>query len=262
MGIKQTGVALAGTVTALVAPPLALAFGWQGALAAIAVATAGAGLAGFLVYRDRAAEPSASGGPRPRLGALLANRDLMLLCAATLLLAGVQLSLVNFLVLFLRDALGYSVAAAAPLLALAQLSGVVGRVGWGVVSDRWFGGERRPVIRLIAALAALGALGLSAVDAAVPGLVLAALVVLAGGSAIGWNGVNMTFVAELAGRRQSASAAGLNLTSSGLGILFGPPLFGALVDATGSYPLGFQCLAGAALAALLLVQLIRPRPPA
>jgi MFS family permease len=69
-------------------------------------------------------------------------------------------------------------------------------------------------------------------------------------------------VAELAGREQSASAAGLNLTTSSLGIVFAPPLFGALVDATGSYPLGFGALALLALGSLLLLLAIRPPAPA
>ena len=259
MSIKQTGVALAGTLTALVVPPLALAYDWRGALGAVGVATAVAGLVAFLAYRERPAEPDVPGRPIAGMRHLLANRNLMLVCGATLLLAAVQLSVVSFLVLFLGDRLHYPVEAAASLLALAQLSGVVGRIGWGVVSDRLFAGRRRPALAAIALLAALGMLGLSLADATTPAPLLAGLIVLIGGSAIGWNGVSMTFVAELAGRRQAASAAGLNLTSSGVGILIAPPLFGALVDATGSYALGFQALAAVALGVLLLVQAIRPQ---
>ena len=80
----------------------------------------------------------------------------------------------------------------------------------------------------------------------------------AGVSAVGWNGINMTFVAELAGRQASATAAGMNLTASYLGIMILPPLFGFLVDLTGSYTSAFQVGAAASLASLALVMMIRP----
>jgi MFS family permease len=81
--------------------------------------------------------------------------------------------------------------------------------------------------------------------------------VITGLTAVGWNGINMTFVAEVAGRRASATAAGLNLTGSYLGIIFGPPLFGLLVDATGSYVPAFLAAGCLGLVALALVSRIR-----
>jgi hypothetical protein len=112
---------------------------------------------------------------------------------------------------------------------------------------------------LIGVLAAASAVGLSLIDTQAPLPVLAALLFTAGLSSIGWNGINMTFVAELAGRRASATAAGFNLTASYLGILTFPPIFGALVDAAGgSYSAAFQVGAGAYGVALLLLWRIRP----
>jgi ACS family hexuronate transporter-like MFS transporter len=82
--------------------------------------------------------------------------------------------------------------------------------------------------------------------------------VVAGVSAIGWNGINMLFVTELAGRATSATAAGMNLTSSYLGVMLFPPIFGYLVDMSGSYTTAFLAGAVASLASLLLLWPIRP----
>lgn len=257
MGIKQTGVALAGTITALVLPPLALMLGgWRGALAAVSLITACWGFIAWLAYRDPPDEREATAvaaSPRVGIHALLRNRPLMLMCVACSLLAAVQLSLVNFLVLFLRDSLALAPEDGARLLALAQGSGVVGRVAWGGVSDRAFGGRHRLEMMVIATIAMLCLLGLAFLAPTLPYPLLAVLIMLAGASSIGWNGVSMIYVAALAGRRQAAQAAGLNLTCCHLGIVLAPPLFGALVDATASYTLGFSALAVAAFGAVLLL---------
>jgi ACS family hexuronate transporter-like MFS transporter len=260
MGIKQTGVALAGAIMGLVVPLLAAPLGWRGTLGAIGWFTMVAGLVAWLLYREH---PDAHAGQaRTRtegagLRTLLTNRNLMLLCATSVFLAAVQLSLIGFMVLFLNERLGYQVAVAGGLLALAQASGVVGRIGWGLVSDLLFGGRRKGVMMIIAGGSSLSAFGFSLIGPDVPLLALWALLVMTGLSAVGWNGINMTFVAELAGRRSSATAAGLNLTGSYLGILFGPPLFGVLVDASGSYGPAFLAAGCLGLVALALVSLIR-----
>ena len=50
----------------------------------------------------------------------------------------------------------------------------------------------------------------------------------------------------------------MNLTSSYLGIMVGPPIFGYLVDVSGSYTTAFIVGAAASLASLLLLWPIRP----
>jgi sugar phosphate permease len=84
------------------------------------------------------------------------------------------------------------------------------------------------------------------------GLLIAALMLL-GFTIVGWNGVTMLFVAELAGRRAASTAAGLNLSFSFVGIMFGAPMFGAIVDNTGSYGTAFQFSAAVSLFALLVL---------
>jgi MFS transporter, ACS family, hexuronate transporter len=261
MGIKQTGVALAGVILGVLVPPLATAFDWRGALVALGLLTAGSGLLAWLLYRDREVDRDGHARTRrPGFGAVMKDRGLLLLGGVTWIYAGVQLSLVGFLVLFLRERFGLSTQAAGALFSLAQAGGVVGRIGWGLFSDALVGGRRKPVMALIGGLAAASAVALSLMGSGAPVPLLAALLFVAGLSSIGWNGINMTFVAELAGRQASATAAGFNLTASYLGIMTFPPIFGALVDATGgSYTVAFQVAAGAYVIALLLLSRIHPR---
>jgi sugar phosphate permease len=262
MGVKQTGVALAGMICGLIVPPIGEAVGWRGTILALGVLTVAAGLISWVVYRDR---PDDTGGTakaaRPGLGTVIRNRNLLFLSGVTFLYAGVQLSLAGFMVLFLRDRVGMSVAEAGAMLALAQAGGIVGRIGWGIVSDVVFGGRRKIVMAIFSVMAALSSVVLAMTGPETPRLVLLITLAVAGVSAIGWNGINMLFVAEIAGRQASATAAGLNLTCSYLGIMVGPPIFGYLVDVTGSYSTAFLVGAAASLASLLLLAPIKPPPP-
>jgi MFS transporter, ACS family, hexuronate transporter len=261
MGIKQTGVALAGVILGIVVAPLATDFDWRGALVALGLLTAAAGVTAWLLYRDRVGEARVDTSvPRSGLGAIVSNPGLLLLGGVTWIYAGVQLSLVGFLVLFLKERFGLNNRDAGALFSLAQAGGVIGRIGWGLFSDALLAGRRKPVMGVIGLLAASTAVGLSLLNGTTPMPVLVALLFVAGLSAIGWNGINMTFVAEIAGRRASATAAGFNLTASYLGILTFPPIFGALVDASGgSYTAAFQVGAAAYGLALLLLWRIPTR---
>lgn len=66
----------------------------------------------------------------------------------------------GYLVLYLRDVVALSLIAADAYLALAQASGMAGRVAFGVLSDRAFGGRRRPTLLLAGVGSMAGALAL------------------------------------------------------------------------------------------------------
>jgi sugar phosphate permease len=262
MGIKQTGVAVAGMICGLIVPPLGEAVGWRGTVLVLGVLTVAAGLISWGLYRERPDDPSTGPKPaRPGLSTVIRNRSLLLLSGVTFLYAGVQLSLAGFMVLFLTEKVGMGIAEAGAMLALAQAGGIVGRIGWGVVSDVVFGGRRKIVMAIFSVMAAVSSIVLAFTGPETPRIVLLLTLAVAGVSAIGWNGINMLFVAEIAGRQASATAAGLNLTCSYLGIMVGPPIFGYLVDMTGSYTTAFFVGAAASLASLLLLAPIKPPPP-
>ncbi|MCC7371065.1 MAG: MFS transporter [Chloroflexi bacterium] len=258
MGVKQTGVALAGMICGLAVPPLGQAIGWRGTILVLGVMTVLSGVLAWVLFRDRPDDPSAGPKPpRPGFLTVARNRSLLLLSGVTFLYAGVQLSLAGFMVLFLTEKVGMGVTEAGAMLALAQAGGIVGRIGWGIVSDVLFGGRRKIVMAIFSVMAAVSSVVLSLTGPDTPRIVLLVTLAVAGVSAIGWNGINMLFVAEIAGRQASATAAGFNLTASYLGIMVGPPIFGILVDMTGAYTTAFQVGAAASLASLCLLALIK-----
>src|SRR5262245_50939071 len=88
---------------------------------------------------------------------------------------------------------------------------------------------------------------------------LAALTAFFGSVGIGWNGVQHTWLAELAGPRAAGAAVGLGLALSSAGGTVGPLLFGHVLQATGGYRWPWLGLAGAMVVALGLLALVRER---
>jgi sugar phosphate permease len=237
MGIRQIGIPLGAMVASLVLPPLALLAGWRGALAAAGgLAIAGAALCWGLYREPPSSEPAKAGLPALiSYRTILRNRGLWLISAYSIAMIAAQFTFSLYLVVFSTERLGLSVVAAGELLALAQAMGVVARIGWGVLSDRAFGGNRRPAMAIVAVLAGVGAIAFSFLRFGAPLWLVASIVMVLGLSAIGWQGLYVTAVSELVGQAAAGSALGLSLAVTQLGVVIAPPLFGLLVDATGSY---------------------------
>lgn len=264
VGLKQVGLPFGGMVGAAVLPVLALALGWRSAVVVAAAGIAAGAAASVLLYRDPpalAAAATAPGESSP-MRAVLANRDLWLVAVATLIFAALQTVLVAFLVLYLQGMVGLSLLAASRYLVLAQAGGMAGRVVFGVLSDRAFGGRRRLPLAIAGTGSALCTLGLALAGPGVPAIGLAALCLIFGIVGIGWNGVQHTLMAELAGPRVAGTAVGFGLALSSIGVTVGPPVFGACVERVGGYRgpwIGLAATMGVALCLLALVRERRPR---
>lgn len=158
-----------------------------------------------------------------------------------------QTCLAAFFVSYLKLELGMSLASAGLLFAVTQMAGVVGRIVWGMSSDRWL------VPRLQLALLGLGA-GISSLGVAAfaPDWSIASMMlvsVLIGSTAVGWNGVMLSEVARLAPEGEVGTATGGTQMFTFGGAVFGPVLFALLVAATDSYALCFAVASVPALAA-------------
>lgn len=261
VGIKQAGFPLGGALGALLLPALAGRLGWRGALGtAAALMGVTAILAGGL-YREPPVPPGdTAAGSGARIAAVLRNGPVWLVSVATFLFAGVQVAWISYLPLYLSEVVGLSVAAAGAVLGQAQVAGALGRVGFGVVSDRVFGGRRRVVLALAGVATGLLAALTAAVGPETPLPAVSLLALGFGLTGIGWNGVHHTLVAELAGRAAAATAVGLCLAVSSVGVIVGPPLFGLAADRLGAYGWGWYGLGLAmALALALLAPVREPR---
>ncbi len=237
VGLKQVGLPLGGAVGASIMPPLALWLGWRAAVALPASLIAALGVLTWLLYRDPPAAADAGAavvGPASLRG-VLANRDLWLVASATLVFAGMQTVWMSFLVLYLTEVVRVSLVHAGRYLVMAQLTGMAGRVIFGMLSDRLFGGRRRIVL----VIAGVGSTACSFVMAGTgPGTgswVLAPLALCFGFFGIGWNGVQHTLMAELVGPRGAGTAIGLGLAISSFGVTICPPIFGLAAEWLGGF---------------------------
>lgn len=261
--IKQTGVPLGGVLAGALVPAL-LVLGWRGALLAVAAANVACALVAqplrASLDADRAPDRAVVLGSLAQpIRVVLANPALRRLAGCSFLFSIAQLSLTTYLVTYLHDALAYGLVAAGLALAVTQTAGVVGRVLWGYVADRWLGA--RHMLAVLAALVSVSAVLTASLHGGMPTLLVLALLALFGASAIGWNGVYLAEVAREAPAGQASVATGGTLAITFLGVVMGPPAFGALSGASGNYRSGFIAVAVALLVCLLL--LLRPlRKPA
>lgn len=258
VGLKQVGLPFGGALGALIMPPLAIWLGWRAAVALSATVIALLAGLSWLLYRD---PPEPAGeqrlAPAASLGAVLRNRDLWLVAASTFLFAGMQTVWMAYLVLYLRDVVGMALITAARFLVLAQIAGATGRVVFGLLSDRYFGGRRRIVLVLAGLGSTVCTLLVAATGSGTSPWLLAALTLAFGFVGIGWNGVQHTLLAELAGPRSSGTAVGLGLAVSSFGVTACPPLFGAFVEHLGGFTVPWIVLAGAMLLSLCLLIPVR-----
>ena len=202
LGVRQTAIPAGGLVAALVLPVAVAAGGTRAALLVLAGLCGLGALVGAIVIRDGDDEEVVV----EEAPWTLRDSRLWWLSAGSSLLLVAQVALIGFMVLFLHDERGFSIAGAAGVLAAAQVLAVLLRIAGGRLSDvlgariaplRWVG------LAIVATLALCAALVEAPVTLLVPALVVA------GGLSMAWNGLSFTAAAELAGRARSGSAIGV-----------------------------------------------------
>jgi len=153
----------------------------------------------LIVYRSPAGASGASAAAWPRLGELrvfLRRPGVIVVFLSGLALSVAQSSVLAHLAIYARETFALSPVAAGQMLALAQAGGTAGRLAWGVISDRFFGGRRRPGVVVNALIApALCALALGTAAAHRPGTGVSWR-----RRGFGWVGLYSALVAEIAAR--------------------------------------------------------------
>ena len=263
MGAKQTGVPAGGVVAAILAPSLVLLIGWRGALAALGIINFLFGFVFFSLWREpsndiesvSARQQDAADHSTP----LNVWGLLPISCATAIYLIG-QMVLITYVPLYLKDAMGYSAFWASQALALTQAGAMVGRVGWGVASDRLFGGRRKIVLIVIGVLSVIliGALGFMNRDSSY--VLLMAILFLAGVCIVGYQGVSYALIGEIAGKAKTGAGLGMMITINAGAATLGTPVFGHIVDRTGSYATGWQVLAVAITVGIIAMALLLKEP--
>jgi sugar phosphate permease len=244
LGVRQTAVPIGGFLAALLLPALGLR---DGLLLLAAFSLGGAVLGAAVIHEPEAAEDVLR--PR-RLGETLRDGRLWLLSSGSGFYLVAQIAITSFVVLFLFDERGFSRGEAAAVLAGIQVLAAALRIGCGRWSDL-VGSRIRP-LRLVG-VASGATLAVAAALVHAPAPVLVAALIVAGGTAMAWNGLSYTAAAELAGRSRSGAALGMQQTALAAAGAVVPPAFAAVVSAT-SYRAGFTIAAAFPLVGVLVLR--------
>jgi predicted MFS family arabinose efflux permease len=210
-------------------PVIADLFGWP----AIFLAFTGVAFVGLLVFWPTSRGLGRSVGDKPspaEFGAVLRNRSVWSVGILGFLGYSLYLFVNSWGGSYLTEEIGLSLAASGFIVALFPAIGVVSRISSGLLSDRIFGGRRRPVI--------LGSFGVATPLLltftqlrSIPLLVTSILV--AGFTIQLTLGLSFTYVRELVETRVAATAVAFH-TSIGLaGAFLAPIAGGAVIDMAG-----------------------------
>lgn len=233
--IKQTSVPAGGALCGLIAPPLALQLGWQGAALVLALACLCAAL-GVQPWRAQLDADRQAGHPIwPQnlfgpLATVMKGPRLRALGITGLVYAGMQYAFGAVMVVFFVDRAGLTPVEAGLVLSAAMVTSVIARLCWGYVAD-W----TRPDV----VLGFLGVLTSASVVTAIfvdDGWSRPALIALGcwfGAAGFSWNGVYLALVADIAGPERVADATSGVMTLVFLGSLAFPAIFAGLIALSG-----------------------------
>jgi ACS family hexuronate transporter-like MFS transporter len=249
MGIKQMGVTGGSSLAAIILLPLAVVYGWRLALVAASIFLVIIGIAAFFLYRDPPEEHGVASNKHglkeffTEMRGLLKNKYLLVISIAASGLAIGQLSFATYIVFFMHEKMEFSLYIAGLMFVVAEVFGSIGRIVWGIVSDRLFSGGRLIILTIIAIATAVNSIVISFIPAGFSIIFVFLFVALFGFCIAGFNGIWMNSASEAVPKEQSGIASGFSLMLGSLGVVVGPPIFGAIVDYTGIYTFAWLFLA-------------------
>lgn len=248
--VKQMGVPLGGALAGALLPLVAVTYGWQtaalsvGALAILAAAAIQPLRRHFDVDRG-AAQPLRKASFTEPLRLALGDPALRRYTICACALAGCQISVGAFMVVYLTEALKMSLVQAGVVFAFLQGGGFAGRPLWGALAGGLVPARQLLVMLGIGVTACLVLTALLSAES--PPLLVIALATALGMSSFGWNGVLLSEVASQAPSGKVVEAtAGMQFVMFA-GIVVFPVIFGGVVYFSGSYGLGFTFLGGLAI---------------
>lgn len=236
IGLKQSGVQFGALLAGLILPTAASRFGWRVAVLGVAAIALIAAVVSGVGGRSLSVDQAPSGEVRRERRRL--TTEVRSLVAYAFLMGGGVASTTVHLPLFAHEQLSFSPALAGLTIAIAGSVAIVARIAWGRASDRvdnlW------GMLGLLGVGAIIGTV-LTLASMAWPLAVWAAVVFL-GVSAMAWNALAMIAAVRAAGPDSTGWVAGVVNSGFFAGFVISPVVFGALVDTTGKYALGWLLL--------------------
>lgn len=262
--VKQTGVPVGGILAGALVPMLTIALGWEGAfLACGAMCLALAFIlqplrAEFDQYRVRSHRISMWAVVHT-VRAVLSHWRLRELALFSVSWVGLQAIYGAFLFAFLADGLGYPPETAGWVFAAGNAAAVGARILWGWIASRFV--NARTLLGWLAVVMAGASIATAGFGPGWPILAIVAVAVVYAGTAISWHGVLLAEIARLSPVDRIGAMTGGVLLFTSTGIMVYPLIYGAILEATGSYAPGFLAAAVPALYTGLRMLLRRGRQP-
>ncbi len=248
--VKQTGVPVGGALAGALVPTLMVLGGWRGAC----VGTGAACFVLMVMVQPFRADADGGANATARLGRIRlrepmrlvwSSRGLRDMALASFTYSGMQMCLGSYLVVCLHDVAGASVSAAGAALSVAMAGGIIGRIGWGVVADRFV--TPRHMLGLLGVGMSLAAFTVPLLGSQWPWLVILVFSFVFGATAVGWNGVYLSQVALVAPPGRTAEATGASLAMTYLGVVVTPLVIWSINALGLGYGAGFVAVGGLSL---------------
>ncbi len=251
-GLYGASFLLGSGITLAYIPVLAGPGGdWRLAFTLSALGVAAIWAAWTLLAPGEPRSPVATGA-RAALVVALRVRNTWLLALCHMCGFGMAIVIGTWATLYLADAFGLPLAAAGLVGSLTLVTGIAARASGGAILEAGL-----PPIRLVRLGLSLAGLGLATMALA-PGLAVAIVGLILTGLGVGFPYAAVFNGAAASVRASPASAQAVVGWGGLLTAIFGPPLVGSLLDATGNFAAGFLALALIVAGVLVLTVLLRP----
>jgi len=239
MGIKQTGVTIGGSLIGLFIPFFSLKIGLSGAILLLALLILSMVLVALFLYKekpDNYVEKIADASDKKGFSAikeLLLQPKMIILTVILSFFAICQGCLTSFLVIFAEESFQLTKFIAGSLLTVAMIGGTFSRIFFGFLSDRVFKGDRVAPLAILALIGGISCFSLVFLKGVPPLWILYVFAAFLGIALMGWNGLGMILVAEMAGSEMVGSVMGILFVIPWSSMAIGPPVFGYIIDTSG-----------------------------
>ncbi|MCX6013298.1 MAG: MFS transporter, partial [Chloroflexi bacterium] len=231
IGIQATSFNVAGVVTAATLPTLAERLNWHYGFLFIGLVVLVFGSISLLFYKrhpDESQSRRIDVFSKQALLNIFGNKNILLLGFSGLLFCIAEFSFITFTVKYLlqiKSTVGLSAEFAGYYLAMANASGGFGKPIGGIISDRFFKGNRKPVFIIMITIAIIFALLISTISLTTPTWLMSLILIVFGFVIIGWAGLSLTLIAEFSGKEQAGVGYAFGVAIHTIGMLSGPPIF-------------------------------------
>ncbi len=246
MGITQSGFGLGGIMGASLLPVVGEIYGWRIAIGIAAIVVLVTGFFVYILYQDRDRENSHETGYISKdekntfwihISSIIRDKPLLKICILGIVFGISEGALLAHFVVFLTEDLMISKVSAGLNFAILHSGGMAGLLGWGLFSDRFFRADRQFSIFLIGLSSGIMYMvfGIFVCHPFLNKIYIPIFSFLFGFFVIGWTGVYLTTVGEIAGGKRAGIATGLALFFVRGVMIVAPPLFGLIADISGCY---------------------------